>query len=110
MFGLAAAASTMTVSRGWRDVPPRRLWAGAQVVMAAGVLAPSLRMSVATLLWCALCVGGTFMVVTMAGIQEARRDLVALIGYFTTVSMALNVAHTPSEPGASVALLPPLPR
>jgi MFS family permease len=73
VFGLAAAASTMAVSRWWRDVPPRRLWAGAQVVMAAGVLAPALRMSVTTLLWCAVCVGGTFMVVTMTGIQEARR-------------------------------------
>jgi MFS family permease len=73
VFGLAAAVSTMAVSRWWRDVPPRRLWAGAQVVMAAGVLAPALRMTVATLLWCAVCVGGTFMVVTMAGIQEARR-------------------------------------
>jgi hypothetical protein len=27
----------------------------------------------ATLLFAALCVGGTFMVITMAGIQEARR-------------------------------------
>jgi hypothetical protein len=41
--------------------------------MAAGALAPALRMSVGALLWCAVCVGGTFMVVTMAGIQEARR-------------------------------------
>jgi hypothetical protein len=41
--------------------------------MAAGVLAPALRMTVVTLLWCAVCVGGTFMVVTMTGIQEARR-------------------------------------
>jgi MFS family permease len=73
VFGLAAAASTIAASRWWRDVRPRRLWAGAQVVMAAGVLAPALRMSVPTLLWCAVCVGGTFMVVTMTGIQEARR-------------------------------------
>ena len=73
VFGLAAAASTLAASRWWRDLPPRRLWAGAQVVMAAGVLAPALRMSVPTLLGCAVCVGGTFMVVTMAGIQEARR-------------------------------------
>lgn len=73
VFGLAAALSTLAVSRGWRDLPPRRLWAGAQVVMAAGVLAPAVRMSVSTLLWCAVCVGGTFMVVTMTGIQEARR-------------------------------------
>lgn len=73
IFGLAAAASTAATSLGWRRLPPRRLWALAQLVMAAGLLAPALRMSVPTLLCCALCVGGTFMVVTMAGIQEARR-------------------------------------
>lgn len=37
-------------------------------------------------------------------------DLVGLIGYFTTISMMLNVAHTPPEPGSGVAPLPPLPR
>jgi 4-carboxymuconolactone decarboxylase len=37
-------------------------------------------------------------------------DLVGLIGYFTTVSMVLNVAHTPPEPGAGVEPLPFLPR
>jgi 4-carboxymuconolactone decarboxylase len=37
-------------------------------------------------------------------------DLVGLIGYFTTVSMVLNVAHTPPEPGAGVDPLPSLPR
>ena len=37
-------------------------------------------------------------------------DLVGLIGYFTTISMVLNVAHTPPEPGASVEPLPSLPR
>lgn len=73
VFGLAAAASTLAVSRLWRDAPPRTLWAAAQVVMAAGVVAPALRATVATLLCCALLVGGTFMVVTMTGIQEARR-------------------------------------
>jgi 4-carboxymuconolactone decarboxylase len=36
-------------------------------------------------------------------------DLVSLVGYFTTVSMVLNVAHTPAEPGANVEPLPPLP-
>lgn len=73
VFGLAAAVSTTATARWWRHVPPRRLWSVAQVVMAAGVLAPALRTSVATLLVCALCVGGTFMVVTMTGIQEGRR-------------------------------------
>jgi Uncharacterised MFS-type transporter YbfB len=114
VFGLAAAASTMAVSRWWRDVPPRRRWAAAQVVMAAGVLAPALRTSVATLLWCALCVGGTFMVVTMTGIQEARRvagasapRLIAamtaafavgqLVGPFTVTSLGSS-----SSPGAAL--------
>ncbi len=73
VFGIAAAVSTMLVSRWWRSVPPRKLWGWAQVVMAAGVLVPALKMSVGTLLFCAVCVGGTFMVVTMTGIQEARR-------------------------------------
>jgi 4-carboxymuconolactone decarboxylase len=36
-------------------------------------------------------------------------ELVALVGYFTTVSMILNVAHTPPEPGAGVEPLPSLP-
>jgi hypothetical protein len=71
VFGLAAAASTAASSR-WRQVPPRRLWAGAQAIMAVGVLAPAIRMSASTLLFSAVCVGGTFMVVTMAGMQEAR--------------------------------------
>jgi 4-carboxymuconolactone decarboxylase len=37
-------------------------------------------------------------------------DLVGLIGYFTTVSMVLNVAHTPPEPSAGVEPLSLLPR
>ena len=42
--------------------------------MAAGVIAPvSSSRSLPALLFCAVCVGGTFMVVTMAGVQEARR-------------------------------------
>jgi 4-carboxymuconolactone decarboxylase len=35
-------------------------------------------------------------------------DLVALIGYFTTVSMVMNVAHTPA-PKSEAAPLEPLP-
>jgi MFS family permease len=73
VFGLAAAASTAAASRWWRETPPRRLWASAQLVMAIGVLAPAIRTGVSTLLLSAVCVGGTFMVVTMAGMQEARR-------------------------------------
>jgi hypothetical protein len=41
--------------------------------LAAGVLAPALWVNVPTLLFSALCVGGTFVIITMAAIKEALR-------------------------------------
>jgi 4-carboxymuconolactone decarboxylase len=41
--------------------------------------------------------------------EQGVVDLVALAGYFTLVSMVLNVAGTPAEPGAAVPPLPALP-
>ena len=73
VFGLAAAASTTATTLWSRGGSPRTLWVLAQLVMAAGVLAPAWKLSVWSLLCCAILVGGTFMVVTMAGIQQARR-------------------------------------
>jgi MFS family permease len=73
VFGATAAASTVIVARFARGAPPRRIWAASQVVMAVGVLAPLLWPGLAGLLAAAVCVGGTFMVATMAGMQEARR-------------------------------------
>ena len=73
LFGLAAAVSTLVASRVWRNAAsPRALWVAAQLVMAAGVVAPVLSRSLSALLLSAVCVGGTFMVVTMAGMQQAR--------------------------------------
>lgn len=72
-FGLAAALSTLAASALFREAPPRRLWAVSQAVMAAGLLVAALWPSLAGLLVCAVCVGGTFMVMTMAAMQEARR-------------------------------------
>jgi 4-carboxymuconolactone decarboxylase len=37
-------------------------------------------------------------------------DLVGLVGYFITVSLVLNVAHTPAPAGSGIAPLEPLPR
>jgi uncharacterized MFS-type transporter YbfB len=42
-------------------------------VLTCGVLAPALWINVPTLLLSAMCVGGTFMIITMAGIKEALR-------------------------------------
>lgn len=73
VFGATAAASTVVASLGLRRVAPRRQWAGCQFVMAVGVVLPALDASLPALLVAATCVGGTFMVLTMAGMQEARR-------------------------------------
>jgi hypothetical protein len=74
LFGLAAAVSTPVASRLLaRGLAPRRLWALSQLPMALGVLLPVFSTHLAVLALCAVCVGGSFMVVTMAGLQEARR-------------------------------------
>ncbi len=73
VFGAAAALSTLVVARFGHRLAPWRLWTGAQWVLAAGVLAPVVSLNVVTLLTSAVCVGGTFMVITMAGIKEVLR-------------------------------------
>jgi MFS family permease len=73
LFGAAAALSTFVSAWLGRKLAPRQLWMRAKWVLAAGVLAPALAVNVATLLLSALCVGGTFMIITMAGIKEALR-------------------------------------
>jgi MFS family permease len=73
VFGAAAALSTLAAARWGRRLTPWRLWVGAQWVLTAGVLAPVVSLNVVTLLTSAVCVGGTFMVITMAGIREVLR-------------------------------------
>jgi MFS family permease len=73
VFGAAAALSTLAAARLGRRLTPWRLWAGAQWLLMAGVLAPVVALNVVTLLIAAVCVGGTFMVITMAGIKEVLR-------------------------------------
>jgi len=50
----------------------RRLLAASQLVMAFGVALPALVPGLAAIMVSALCVGGTFMVITMGIMQEAR--------------------------------------
>lgn len=73
VFGAAAALSTALAAPLFPAHAPRRLWAYGQWVLAVGVVAPVLTVNLYVLMFSALCVGGTFMVITMAGIQEARR-------------------------------------
>jgi len=73
VFGIAAATSTLVAARLGHRLAPWRLWRGAQWVLAAGVSAPVISLNLWTLLTAAVCVGGTFMVITMAGIKEVLR-------------------------------------
>ena len=72
VFGAAAAISTviMAVLAGRHGT--RAIWIGSQLAMALGVAAPVFWPGMAGVVFAALVVGGTFMVATMAGMQEAR--------------------------------------
>ena len=72
-FGATAAASTALVAIAFRKAPPAPLWRASMVLMAAGVVAPLVAPGLVGLLVSATFVGGTFMVATLAGMQEARR-------------------------------------
>jgi len=72
-FGATAAVSTALVAIAFGRASPARLWTSSIFLMAAGVLAPVLVPGLAGLLVSASFVGGTFMVATLAGMQEARR-------------------------------------
>jgi len=73
LFGTAAAMSTLVAARLGQRLSPRQLWTRAQWVLAAGVLAPVISIDMMTLLIASMCVGGTFMVITTAGIKELLR-------------------------------------
>ncbi|HLB16590.1 MAG TPA: YbfB/YjiJ family MFS transporter [Burkholderiales bacterium] len=73
VFGAAAALSTLAAAALPRFVAGRRLWSLSQFVMALGVALPVFWPGVVGIMLAALLVGGTFMVITMAGMQEARQ-------------------------------------
>ena len=64
IFGIAAA--------GTRFVGNRRLWAVSHLIMALGVSAPVMWPTIDGIMIAAFLVGGTFMIPTMTGMQEAR--------------------------------------
>jgi MFS family permease len=71
-FGATAAVSTVVAGRLVRRYGNRRVWGAAALAMAAGVAAPLLVPGATGIALAALLVGGSFMVITMAGLQEAR--------------------------------------
>lgn len=72
VFGAAAASSTLFAGALMSGLSRRHVLAGSHLLMALGCLLPALHLSTGTVLAAALLVGGTFMVATMAGMQEAK--------------------------------------
>jgi MFS family permease len=88
VFGFAAALSTLAVAMLIRRVGNRRLWIASHFIMAAGVALPVVWPHIAAIFLAALLVGGTFMVITLVAMQEARR----VAGNAATVLIAAMTA------------------
>jgi hypothetical protein len=75
LFGLAASASTvLTAAIGLNAAPGRRVWLGAQLLMAVSAALPIILPGLPGIGLSALGVGGTFMVITMTGLRVARES------------------------------------
>lgn len=72
VFGTAAALSTLATARHFGHANRLRVWSVSHLLMATGVVLPSVWLTPVTIAAAALLVGSTFMVVTMIGMQEAR--------------------------------------
>jgi predicted MFS family arabinose efflux permease len=87
LFGVAALVSTLAVATLRRHISNRRLWMVSHWVMAVGILLPVWSPQLFTILAAALCVGSTFMVITLVALQEAKqiagRDATGLIAAMT---------------------------
>ena len=72
IFGGTAFVSTLLAGRLTAFLSNRLIWALSHVVMAIGVATPVLLPGMAGIVISAICVGGTFVVATMTGLQEGR--------------------------------------
>jgi predicted MFS family arabinose efflux permease len=92
LFGAAAAASTLTVAALVRRWNNRHIWLICHWVMALGIVLPVWSPQLPSIFAAALCVGGTFMVITLVALQEAKkvagRDARVLIAAMTSAFAA----------------------
>jgi len=73
VFGAAAALSTVLSARLYGTFSNRQIWITSQIIMALGLVLPAAWGHISTVAAAGVCVGGTFMVITMAGMKEAHR-------------------------------------
>ena len=89
LFGATAALSTLLAARLLQGSNRMRGWAGCQLLMGVGVLLPACWTNAWTIAASALLVGGTFMVITLVGVQEMRAraatsgEAAARVGHIT---------------------------
>jgi len=116
VFGAAAMASTVAAALRAGAISNRRVWMASQLVMAFGVALPVVWPGIAAIMLTALLIGGTFMVITMVSMQEARaiggRNPTGLIAAMTAafafgqIAGPLSVSYTIGADGNfSAALL-----
>ena len=94
-FGLAAALSVVLsqgLQRHYNNVSLLGVWRVSQIIMAVGTLLPALWQSLAGLMLSSLMVGGTFMVVTMAGLQVAASQVTHYPKYNLSALMTASFA------------------
>ena len=116
VFGAAAMASTVAAAVRSGAISNRRVWIASQLIMAFGVALPVVWPGIAAIMLAALFVGGTFMVITMVSMQEARaiggRNSTGLIAAMTAafafgqIAGPISVSYTIGADGNfSTALL-----
>ncbi|HVZ42706.1 MAG TPA: YbfB/YjiJ family MFS transporter [Ramlibacter sp.] len=72
VFGATAALSAVVAPSWMRRASRLAVWSRCQWAMGVGALLPSLWPGAASIALSALLVGGTFMIITLAGVQEIR--------------------------------------
>lgn len=72
LFGLAATVSTLLATWGLHKIARLKLWAICHGMMALGALLPLWWKALPAVMAAAWLVGGSFMIATMAGLQEVR--------------------------------------
>ena len=87
VFGAMAALSTLLAARLLQGSTRLKTWAACQLLMGVGVLLPAIWTNLWAIATSALLVGGTFMVITLAGVQQMRSQAPAqaarLVGRIT---------------------------
>ena len=104
VWGLAATLSVLVAVWWLRHASRLQVWAITQALMGVGALAPSLWLSGWSIGLSAVLVGGTFMVMTLAAVQEARVRGGAVVLPRMTTAFALGQIAGPVLPNALVSL------